>query len=97
MSNLRIDQHRKQLIVNLRDEAGATMLRRQVSTEWGRVRAFLDKVRMAAEPIAAPSLSSRSRSSGLSTIRFLGSVQQLQSRSNSAGSGSRLIHLGNPR
>jgi transposase len=50
MFYLGIDQHRKQLTVNLRDEAGETALRRQVSTEWKRVRAFLAEVRAAAEP-----------------------------------------------
>ncbi|RPI81532.1 MAG: IS110 family transposase [Planctomycetaceae bacterium] len=37
-----IDQHRKQLTVNVRDEAGQIVLRRQVSTAWDRVTAFLD-------------------------------------------------------
>ena len=44
MLYLGIDQHRKQLTVNLRDEAGNTLLRRQVSTEWSRVRAFLAEI-----------------------------------------------------
>lgn len=49
MLYLGIDQHRKQLTVNLRDEGGGSILRRQVSTEWGRVRGFLEEVRgMAA-------------------------------------------------
>ena len=39
------DQHRKQLTVNLRNEAGDVILKRQVSTEWARVRAFLAEVR----------------------------------------------------
>ena len=50
MLYLGIDQHRKQLTVNLRDEAGATLLRRQVSTQWNRVRAFLGEVQAAAQP-----------------------------------------------
>lgn len=50
MLYLGIDQHRKQLTVNLRDESGETVLRRQVSTEWNRVRAFLAEVRATAEP-----------------------------------------------
>ena len=50
MLYLGIDQHRKQLTVNLRDEEGTTLVRRQVSTEWGRVRAFLAEVQAAAEP-----------------------------------------------
>src|SRR5690606_42090132 len=49
MYYLGIDQHRKQLTVNLRDEGGTSVLRRQVSTEWERVRSFLEEVRgMAA-------------------------------------------------
>jgi len=50
MLYLGIDQHRKQLTVNLRDEAGETIERRQVSTEWNRVRTFLAETRVAAEP-----------------------------------------------
>jgi transposase len=50
MLYLGIDQHRKQLTVNLRDEQGTTLVRRQVSTEWGRARAFLGEVRDLAEP-----------------------------------------------
>jgi len=45
MLYLGIDQHRKQLTVNLRDEAGEVLLRRQVSTAWLRVRAFLAELR----------------------------------------------------
>ena len=44
MLYLAIDQHRKQLTVNLRDEQGDVILKRQVSTEWIRVRKFLDEV-----------------------------------------------------
>lgn len=40
MFYLGIDQHRKQLTVNLRNEAGDVILRRQVSTEWSKVRSF---------------------------------------------------------
>jgi len=36
-----IDQHRKQLTVCVRSEEGDVILGRQVSTEWGRARAFL--------------------------------------------------------
>ena len=49
MLYLGIDQHRKQLTVNLRDEEGTTLVRRQVSTEWVRVRAFLGEIQAAAE------------------------------------------------
>jgi len=40
MLYLAVDQHRKQLTVSLRNEAGDVIERRQVSTEWARVRAF---------------------------------------------------------
>ena len=40
MFYLGIDQHRKQLTVNLRNEAGDIVLRRQVSTQWKKVREF---------------------------------------------------------
>jgi transposase len=45
MLYLAIDQHRKQLTVNLRDESGDVILKRQVSTEWPRVRTFLEEVK----------------------------------------------------
>ena len=45
MLYLAIDQHRKQLTVNLRNEAGDVVLKRQVSTEWPRVRSFLEELR----------------------------------------------------
>lgn len=44
MLYLAIDQHRKQLTVNLRREDGVVVLRRQVSTRWPDVRAFLAEV-----------------------------------------------------
>ena len=34
MLYLAIDQHRKQLTVNLRNESGDVLLKRQVSTDW---------------------------------------------------------------
>jgi transposase len=49
MLYLGIDQHRKQLTVSIRNEAGDVTLRRQVSTEWDRVRAFFDELRQNAE------------------------------------------------
>jgi transposase len=51
MLYLAIDQHRKQLTVNLRQEDGSVVLRRQVSTRWPEVRGFLAEVqaRSAAE------------------------------------------------
>ena len=48
MLYLGIDQHRKQLTVNMRNEQGDAIVRRQVSTEWERVRAFLADVRQQA-------------------------------------------------
>jgi len=46
-----IDQHRKQLTVNVREESGNIILRRQVSTEWNKVRAFFDEVKALAHGI----------------------------------------------
>jgi transposase len=48
MLYLGIDQHRKQLTVDMRNEQGDSILRRQVSTRWERVRAFLADVRQQA-------------------------------------------------
>jgi transposase len=50
MLYLSIDQHRKQLTVNLRNEQGDVLLKRQVSTEWQRVRAFLEEIRERSRP-----------------------------------------------
>lgn len=50
MLYLAIDQHRKQLTVNLRNEQGDVLLKRQVSTEWARVRGFLEEVRNMSVP-----------------------------------------------
>jgi transposase len=50
MLYLATDQHRKQLTVNLRNEAGDVILRRQVSTEWKRVREFMEEVRRRSVP-----------------------------------------------
>ena len=44
MLYLAIDQHSKQLTVNLRNEAGEIVLRRQVSTRGDRPRQFLEEV-----------------------------------------------------
>ena len=41
MLYLGIDQHRKQLTVNLRDESGEVILKRQVSTRWKQIAEFL--------------------------------------------------------
>lgn len=50
MLYLAIDLHGKQLTVNVRDEAGETVLRRQVSTEWERVRKFFAELAELATP-----------------------------------------------
>jgi hypothetical protein len=50
MLYLAIDQHRKQLTVNLRKEQGDVLVKRQVSTEWPRVRSFLEEVRQMSVP-----------------------------------------------
>ncbi len=49
MLYLGIDQHRKQLTVCVRNEQGDVVFRRQVSTEWERVRAFLEEIRKKAD------------------------------------------------
>jgi hypothetical protein len=61
-----IDQHRKQLTVNLRDESGSIIFRRQVSTEWKKVRAFFDEVRVQRSPTTAtcPSWKSAASTTG---------------------------------
>ena len=48
MLYLGIDQHRKQLTVCVRNEQGDVIIRRQVSTEWKRVRAFLADIQRTA-------------------------------------------------
>jgi len=44
MLYLAIDQHRKQLTVNLRDEDGQVLVQREVSTRWQAVREFLQDI-----------------------------------------------------
>src|SRR6516165_1272318 len=44
-----IDQHRKQLTVSVRDESGSVLIRRQVSTEWQKVRTFFNELCEMAE------------------------------------------------
>src|SRR6187549_731663 len=48
MLYLAIDQHAKQLTVNLRDEEGRILLARQVSTRWEKVRTFFSELRQQA-------------------------------------------------
>lgn len=48
MLYLGIDQHRKQLTVCVRNEQGDVIIRRQVSTQWERVRAFLAEIQQTA-------------------------------------------------
>jgi transposase len=50
MLYLGIDQHRKQLTVNLRNEEGDVLLKRQVSTEWRRVRSFMEELQKTSAP-----------------------------------------------
>jgi transposase len=50
MLYLAIDQHRKQLTVNVRNEQGDVVLKRQVSTEWKRVRQFLEDIKKQSSP-----------------------------------------------
>jgi transposase len=50
MLYLGIDQHKRQLTVNLRSEDGSVILKRQVSTEWEKVRAFFTDLASRAEP-----------------------------------------------
>ena len=49
MLYLGIDQHRRQLTVNLRNEEGEVALKRQVSTQWDRVRKFFAELEQQAE------------------------------------------------
>ena len=49
MLYLGIDQHRKQLTVNLRNEEGDVILRRQVSTQWDKVKPFFAELKQQAE------------------------------------------------
>ena len=48
MLQLGIDQHGKQITVNLRNEQGDVILRRQVSTQWKRIEAFFEQLRSEA-------------------------------------------------
>jgi len=50
MFYLAIDQHRKQLTVNLRNEHGDVLIKRQVSTRWEPVRKFFAEIRDLARP-----------------------------------------------
>jgi transposase len=50
MLYLGIDQHKRQLTVNLRGEDGSVILQRQVSTQWEKVRAFFADLAEKARP-----------------------------------------------
>jgi transposase len=50
MLYLGIDQHKSQLTVNLRSEDGLVILKRQVSTQWEKVRDFFADLAEKAEP-----------------------------------------------
>ncbi len=47
---LGIDQHKRQLTVNIRSEDGTVIVQRQVSTEWEKVRAFFADLAVKARP-----------------------------------------------
>jgi transposase len=50
MLYLGIDQHKRQLTVNLRGEDGSVILKRQVSTQWEKVRAFFADLAEKSRP-----------------------------------------------
>ncbi len=50
MLYLAIDQHKRQLTVNVRGEDGTAVLKRQVSTQWEKVRAFFADLAEKARP-----------------------------------------------
>ncbi len=50
MFYLGVDQHKKQLTVNVRNEEGETILKRQVSTQWEKVRQFFADFAEKAKP-----------------------------------------------
>jgi transposase len=50
MLYLDIDQHKRQLTVNVRGEDGTAVLKRQVSTEWEKIRAFFADLAEKARP-----------------------------------------------
>jgi transposase len=50
MLYLGIDQHKRQLTVNLHGEDGSVILKRQVSTQWEKVRAFFADIAERARP-----------------------------------------------
>jgi transposase len=50
MLYLGIDQHKRQLTVNVRGEDGSVILKRQVSTQWEKVRAFFADLAEKAKP-----------------------------------------------
>ncbi|MEZ6053992.1 MAG: hypothetical protein R3C02_21785 [Planctomycetaceae bacterium] len=51
MLYLSIDQHRKQLTINIRNEQGDVLVRRQVSTQWDKVREFFTDLRRQSQEI----------------------------------------------
>jgi hypothetical protein len=50
MLYLGIDQHKRQLTVDLLGEDGSEVLKRQVSTKWDKVRAFFADLAEKARP-----------------------------------------------
>jgi len=60
-----IDQHRKQLTVSVRDESGNVLVRRQVSTEWQKVRAFFSELCESAKSHGlVPPITMETRANG---------------------------------
>ena len=60
MFYLAIDEHKRQLTVNLRSEDGTVVLKRQVSTQWEKVRPSLPNLPKRRSRKAASSPSWRS-------------------------------------
>ena len=56
MLYLAIDQHRKQLTVNLRDEDAQVLVQRQVSTRWQAVREFFSTSSYTTSQTPSPRL-----------------------------------------
>jgi len=50
MLYLGIDQHKRQVTINLRAEDGTVILKRQVSTQWEKVRTFFADLAEKARP-----------------------------------------------
>ena len=86
MLYLAIDQHRKQLTVNLRNESGDVILKRQVSAEWPALAGKSNRGNpddfgtITAEPLQ-PCRLDRPRSCGLLVQREVGRGGRISSPS----------------